>query len=269
MLTSILPIALVALTGSIGVGAFEQGSAPVLRLLANGPQGEAAQGGADRWGAIWDGVYTAGQAMRGKAEYERHCSLCHGESLTGKDGPSLVGDDFERAWREDNLDSVFSRIKATMPADRPGSLGDRAYVDITAYLLQENAFPVGTEELTPNPDLLRSIQIVAREGPGLLPNFAMVAVVGCLEQSPDNTWLLTHASDPARTRNPEASETTELEEAAARALGSRTFRLINVYPSPDAHKGRKMEVKGFLIRVPNDDRLNPTALQVVASRCER
>src|ERR1700721_1956122 len=33
--------------------------------------------------SVWDGVYTAGQADRGKALYGKQCASCHGAGLDG------------------------------------------------------------------------------------------------------------------------------------------------------------------------------------------
>ena len=70
--------------------------------------------------SVWDGVYTAAQAARGKAEYELYCAGCHGPDLEGLDGPMLVGPGFLRNWLEDNVNSLFTRLHTKMPADCPG-----------------------------------------------------------------------------------------------------------------------------------------------------
>jgi uncharacterized membrane protein YcgQ (UPF0703/DUF1980 family) len=44
---------------------------------------------------------------------------------------------------------------------------------------------------------------------------------------------------------------------------------MNVYPRPEAYAGHKVEAKGFLIRDPTGDRLNATAVQSLAPRCDR
>jgi hypothetical protein len=49
-----------------------------------------------------------------------------------------------------------------MPADNAGMLGDAAYLDVLAYILQQNFFPAGTEVLKPDAALLKGIQIVAK-----------------------------------------------------------------------------------------------------------
>jgi len=57
----------------------------------------AAQGGS----TIWDGVYTAAQASRGRTAYMRECAECHNEDMMG-DGvaPALVGDQFFSRWSD-------------------------------------------------------------------------------------------------------------------------------------------------------------------------
>jgi hypothetical protein len=41
-------------------------------------------------------------------------------------------------------------------------LGDAAYLDVLVYILQQNSFPAGTEELKPVAALLKGFQIVAK-----------------------------------------------------------------------------------------------------------
>ena len=47
-----------------------------------------------------------------------------------------------------------------MPQDRPGSLTRQATVDVMAYLLLQNGFPLGRTELTDRLESLREIMIV-------------------------------------------------------------------------------------------------------------
>ncbi len=42
----------------------------------------------------------------------------------------------------------FEHVKATMPADDPGTLKDAEYLEILTYLFEVNGFPSGPEELT-------------------------------------------------------------------------------------------------------------------------
>ena len=43
---------------------------------------------------IWQGVFTAGQADRGKAAYDQHCIRCHGGDLSGANAPALRAERF-------------------------------------------------------------------------------------------------------------------------------------------------------------------------------
>ena len=216
---------------------------------------------------VWDGVYTADQAARGKAVYEASCSACHLPDLTGSsEARPLAGDRFMQDWREDNLNTLFTRIRALMPFDDPATLSDDAYLDSVAYILQFNSFPAGSRELTV--DGLADIQIEGREGPGPVPSFALVQVIGCLTQGPDNEWILTRSTEAVRTRDPSGSNADELKAFEAQPPGTQTFTLMSVYPSPDAHNGHKVEAKGFLIRLPEENRINVSSLEMVAPGCE-
>jgi S-disulfanyl-L-cysteine oxidoreductase SoxD len=208
---------------------------------------------------VWDGVYTAAQAARGQAQFEATCRSCH------REGPRK-GEAFMRDWQGTGLDGLFSQIKASMPAGAPASLSDQAYLDLVAYMLQVNAFPAGPAELSA--DAIKGIRVEGKDGPGPVPNFALVQVVGCLMPGPDAAWMVTDASEPIRTKDPVASADEELKSSQAAALGSRTFQLLNVYPRPDAFKGNKVEAKGFLIRDPAGDRINVTSVQSLAPACK-
>ena len=216
-------------------------------------------------GSVWDGVYTTAQATRGKAQYETSCGSCHGADLSGGIGQPLTGD-FMRGWNGYPLNSLFSRIKDTMPSGAPRSLSDDAYLEIVGYLLQMNTFPAGTSAL--RTDSLESIRIEGREGPQPVPNYALVRAVGCLTQGPQNAWMLSNASEVVRTRSPEPSKDEELKNSKAKALGTQQFRLMSIYPAPDPYKGHKVEVKGFLIKAPNEH-INVNSLQTLSSSCGR
>ena len=216
---------------------------------------------------VWDGVYTADQAARGKVVYDSHCSSCHLADLGGsQEARPLAGDRFMEDWREDTLHSLFTRIRSLMPFDDPATLGDEAYLDSVAYILQFNGFPAGTREL--RPDGLADIRIEGREGPASVPSFALVQVVGCLTRGADNSWSLTRSTEAVRTRDPSASTADELLARVAEPLGAQTFTLMNAYPDPVPHAGHKMEAKGFLIRGPDEDRINVSTLGMVAPVCQ-
>ena len=219
---------------------------------------------------VWDGVYTADQAARGKAEYEIYCVECHGLDLEGGDpGPPLFGSGFLRNWLEDNVNSLFMRVHTTMPADAPGSLPAQTAADITSYLLQVNAFPPGSgEDLTPDPAILSVIQIQGKDGPGSVPNFSLVLVVGCLEQRSDGEWMVVNATEPVRARFSAPDSGAEGPDASVRPLGVLTFYLMDAaYTRPEPLKGQTVEVRGLLIREPGEPRLNVTSIQSLGSSC--
>ena len=110
---------------------------------------------------VKDGVYTDAQAMRGKAIFEMRCAVCHGEMLEGVAGPPLAGDVFLGPLDSRPVSDVFDKIKATMPADAPGTLEPRQVADLVAFILQANKFPAGRTELAPAAALLKQIVIAA------------------------------------------------------------------------------------------------------------
>jgi mono/diheme cytochrome c family protein len=214
--------------------------------------------------SVWDGSYTDAQAQRGETVYAAECSSCHGDDLTGQQS-RLIGDRFMRDWREDNLGNLFHRIKTTMPRRAAGSLSDAQYLDVVAYILQQNTFPAGAREL--DADVAASILLVGKEGPQPVPEFALIQLSGCLTQDPGGNWILTNATDPSRTRTPDLTSDDVKVSAAATASGTGTYRLMDALAyHPDAHKGQRTSVKGLLIRRP-ENRINVTALETIASSC--
>jgi cytochrome c553 len=215
---------------------------------------------------VWSGVYTTGQAARGKDEYETHCSSCHGAELGGMDAPPLVGEGFLRNWLEDDMRSLVDKVHTRMPGDAPGSLSYRDSTDIVSYLLEMNQFPAGSEELPENPTALAAIRIEGKTGPGPVPNFSLVRVVGCLIQTADAQWMILHGTEPSRTR--ESAATRQAADAPAPALGSQTFRLMDAATvRPESSSGRIVEVKGLLMRQPAGITLNVTSIQTVGPAC--
>ncbi len=247
----------VALLGMTMVARLSAGAAAP---QVNSPAGPAVK-------TVWDGSYTDAQAKRGEAVYAAECSSCHAEDLSGQQS-RLIGDRFMRDWREDNVGSLFHRIKATMPRRAPGMLSDAKYLDVVAYILQQNAFPAGAREL--DADVAAGILLTGKEGPQPVPEFALIQLSGCLMQDASNGWILTNATDPHRTRTPDLTPEDLKAVAAAPsapASGTGTYRLMDALAyHPDAHKGQKTSVKGLLMRRP-ENRINVTALETVASSC--
>jgi len=112
--------------------------------------------------SVWDGVYSDAQARRGESQYGRFCEPCHGADLAGNqidEVPALTWDAFLMQWNDRTVKDLFDSIRRAMPRDNPGSLNQRAYVDVIAYLLQANKFPSGARDLSLNEDVLGQIVI--------------------------------------------------------------------------------------------------------------
>jgi mono/diheme cytochrome c family protein len=213
---------------------------------------------------VWDGVYTAEQATRGADAYLTHCARCHRPDMSGGEGRRLVGQTFFNSWGEDVLSSVFAIMREKMPENRPGSLPESTYLDILSYILQRNEYPAGTTALTA--DATKSILVVGKEGPKPVPNFALVRVVGCLEDPGQGDWRLVRAAEPSRTRDPAPSKGAELERSTSTALGDQSFTLMDAYEAPQGHAGHRVEVKGLLIRG-SPNKINFSSLQVLSESC--
>jgi mono/diheme cytochrome c family protein len=227
----------------------------------------------DAIASIWDGQYTAAQTDRGKATFDRSCSRCHNSNLTGSDrGPPLVGEEFLASWLDGSLAALFSFIRDSMPENNASTVPDARKADVLAYILQNNGFPAGVTELTPDTSRLEMVQIL-REGvmPGLL-NLSFVQVVGCLEPGngapgTGNRWVLTHSNARPGSREGVVSA-DELERARTRALGTDTYTLVSATPfEPAARTGHKVAAKGLLYLQPGDERLNLTALETLTDTC--
>jgi len=211
---------------------------------------------------IWSGIYTTAQAERGKTAFLKSCSNCHNSTLDGTArAPALHGDRFMANWLNTNVDTLFTKLRDTMPATYPETVADDVKLDILTYLLQANSFPAGSAELKLDQKELASIQIV-KQGAREIPNFALVAITGCLMPGPVGSWILTNAGDPVVTKEEVSTD------PKAGPLGTGTYVLVSVTAShPASHRGQKMEARGLLYREPKESRINLTSLRTVAADC--
>jgi hypothetical protein len=220
---------------------------------------------------IWSGVYTAEQAARGEVQFQMQCAECHAGDLDPRTTTSrLVGERFMDRWREEKVSYLFNFVSTSMPRRAPASLTEAVYLDIISYLMRTNNFPAGKEPLTKA--ATETIQFERKEGSQPLPGNTLIQLVGCLTVDPDETWFVTNATEPVRTRRPDATA-EEISAAQANPLGTKRFRLANFdYVGrafePLDNLERKIYVKGTLIRQPNRDRINITAIKVVGAACE-
>ena len=215
---------------------------------------------------VADGVYTDDQAARGAIVYDAACAGCHRTDLGGATGPALRDERFAREFAGKDLKTLFTKTATTMPRSAPGSLGDNVYLDVVAHVLKENGFPAGSHELTA--DALDGIRVL-RGRPKPLPpigDFSYVEVVGCLTAGPQNTWMLTQGSEPV-VAVPTASALLP-PAAITKPLGTQTLHLVDAMAyAPDDHKNQKMYVRGLLIKLPGEQRMTISALEMASPTC--
>jgi cytochrome c len=114
---------------------------------------------------VWDGIYSAPQAERGRTGYMQSCAACHADDLRGRaTAPSLVEESFAFLYNDVSVGELLDKIQKLMPSDRPGSLPPETYRDIVAFLLQANKFPAGGKEMDAEPEALRKVMITAKPG---------------------------------------------------------------------------------------------------------
>ena len=159
-----------ALSGTIRNGTVALSA--VILLVVAGSSGLAQTRVATATRSIWDGVYTDAQAQRGEQLYAKHCSRCHGADLNGGVAitppwpsgldrtPPLIGPLFNDHYNDLPLSDLVERIRISMPQDKPGSLTRKGTVDVMAYLLLKNGFPLGRTELTDRLEGLQEITVV-------------------------------------------------------------------------------------------------------------
>lgn len=111
---------------------------------------------------VAEGVYTKEQAERGRKDYAVFCESCHAADLSGTNSgdsgaPPLRREGFQAG---SDANALFTKIQQTMPFDAPKSLTVEQYLDILAFMFQENGFPSGTTPLPTESSQLRAIRIV-------------------------------------------------------------------------------------------------------------
>ena len=102
---------------------------------------------------INDKIYTKKQAKIGQKLYKEHCLACHDKKYYF---PVL------KAWDGESLGLFYTVMSATMPESNPGSLPDKDYVDILAYILSMSRYPSGESNLEYEINKLNDITIAQR-----------------------------------------------------------------------------------------------------------
>jgi cytochrome c len=135
---------------------------------------------------ISEAYYTQEQAERGKGYFYASCGFCHTADPNGYKGPDMdpstglgwhrgprnsyglfVGDKWigsasgvpGRPQRWDTVADLYNKIRTTQPAYDVAGLSTQAYVDMVAYLLKQNGFPGGKEELKDNVNQMRNMTL--------------------------------------------------------------------------------------------------------------
>jgi mono/diheme cytochrome c family protein len=216
-------------------------------------------------GSVWDGVFAATQADRGRTVFLNRCARCHGEDTANSNNP-LAGDRFAEHWESRTLADLFHRIRDTMPPGGESILvADSDKLDAMAYLLQANGFPDGPRPLAADDAALATFRITRRNGPGPLRTGTLVRAAGCLAQRGEREWQLTRANEPQRTTLDPPSGGAP--GSPSTDPGTRTIVLVNAFPSPAPYAGHRMAVVGFLVRNADGDAINVVSLEPTAEGC--
>ena len=123
------------------------------------------------------------------------------------------------------------------------------------------------------------------------PKVPLVIVVGCATRTAEGTWMLTNATDGIESKVLFLSA-KEIEDGKKKTLGNNRYKLLGAaefvtkeellknekraeFTRPDVanasgqlQDGRKLIVRGLLITVPNEKRLNLVSVQQVADTCK-
>ncbi len=218
--------------------------------------------------SVWDGVYSAAQAARGRRAFGENCEKCHGADLKGGEGKPLVGDPFWTDWKETTVDYLLNRISTAMPFSEDGSLAGTlsasTYEDLVAYILSRNDLPAGARDLTRASSV--GVQIIRKDGPGALPATTLARVFGCLApRGANREWSLTSGTEPVRVIDVKA--TVDTDETGV-TPGTRRYALKFVLKSLDTFVGHRMVVTGLLLGEGGVEGLNVSTIDSVADTCK-
>src|SRR5438105_657698 len=116
------------------------GTAMVMGMVAIFAGQQRGGGGANA------GVYTAQQAAAGRTAFQANCASCHQADLSGQgDAAPLRGSAIIQAWGRRTTKELLSFMQLTMPPQRPGGLSPQEYLDIAAFIVQQNGGPAGNQ----------------------------------------------------------------------------------------------------------------------------
>jgi mono/diheme cytochrome c family protein len=212
---------------------------------------------------VWDGVYTEQQADRGAVSFAASCARCHSsEPNAGEEGRALAGAPFWESFRESTVDHLLDFVSKSMPNGAGGTLSANTYADLVAFILSRNGLPTGSAELTRAS--AAGVKIIAKDGPGELPNGTLARVVGCVARKEGGGWILNTATAPERTQNSDGAGPDD----AVRPLGERSYALMFMLTPLDRFVGHRMSVRGLLIGDGGRNGINVSTTQSLAESCK-
>jgi mono/diheme cytochrome c family protein len=210
---------------------------------------------------VWDGVYTEQQATRGAVSFTTYCARCHGGTTNdGDEARSLAGERFWKSFRESTVDHLLDYVSRNMPNGAGGTLSASVYADLVAFILSRNALPPGASELTKESAV--GVQIIAKGGPGELPDGTLVRVVGCLAAREGGGWILNTATAPERITSIVSTDDK------TGPLGTRSYRLMYVLTPLQRFVGHRMSIRGLLMGDGGRDGINVSVTQSLAEACQ-
>jgi mono/diheme cytochrome c family protein len=214
-------------------------------------------------------AFTAAQADRGKQAYADNCTGCHLAGLDGSANPAanakgapLIGPRFVQDFGEGKISALFNKMQRDMPNGKAGSLTEQQYLDIVSYVLQQNKYPAGANELTV--DAATDIWIPGAGGAEGLANYTYVSGIGCLQQDPTRSWMLIKAQELKKTDAAPGATPVAFSDGA----GEYSFRLLNAYNyNAEPQNGHRVRVSGYLVRLGAEIRVFVQQLQTVGASC--
>ena len=100
------------------------------------------------------GPFTEAQIEDGRKVYAARCAACHLPSLVGQgEALPLAGSQFMAGWSNRTTQDLYTLIHASMPKDAAGSLDDRDYANVTAFILHANGAKAGPTAFLAAPPL--------------------------------------------------------------------------------------------------------------------
>lgn len=100
------------------------------------------------------------QIKRGRMQFQKNCSGCHGDDLAGRAAaPALQGTAFISRWGGATVADLLENIRTTMPQAAAGTLERQIYLDIVAYLLKANNLIPDMKRLSDDPEVLKNTKV--------------------------------------------------------------------------------------------------------------